>query len=193
MINRSKLLFLTIVATLIAPVSPSAYADPPPWAPAHGWRKKHDPYYIGYSGRKWGRDYGIIRGECQWETIGTVLGGVVGGAIGSSVGKDGNRAVAIIIGGAIGAVIGNQIGKAIDQNDRGCIGHALELGGDRQTIYWHNPQARIDYELTPIRGFSANGQKCREYELATIMNGSRETSVQKACRAGNATWKPYQD
>ena len=25
-------------------------ADPPPWAPAHGWRKKHDPNYVGYTG-----------------------------------------------------------------------------------------------------------------------------------------------
>lgn len=193
MMNRMKAVILTIVTALIIPIAPSAYADPPPWAPAHGWRKKHDPYYTGYSGRKWGRDYGIIRGQCQWEAIGTVLGGVVGGAIGSSVGKDGNRAVAIIIGGAIGAVIGNQIGKEIDRNDRGCIGHALELGSDRQTIAWVNPNNHLEYELTPMRGFSANGRKCREYELAVIADGRRETSTQKACRAGDATWKPYQD
>ena len=193
MINRLKPLILTIATALIMPVAPSAYADPPPWAPAHGWRKKHDPYYVGYSGRKWGKDYGIIRGECQWETIGAVLGGAVGGAIGSSVGKDGNRAVAIIIGGAIGAVIGNQIGKEIDRNDRGCIGHVLELSGDHHPVRWTNPHDHIDYELTPIRGFSANGQKCREYELTMIAGGNRQTSTQKACRAGDATWKPYRD
>ncbi len=28
--------------------SPSpGYADPPPWAPAHGWRRKHDGRYTG--------------------------------------------------------------------------------------------------------------------------------------------------
>jgi len=25
---------------------PVSYADPPPGAPAHGWRKKHDPLYL---------------------------------------------------------------------------------------------------------------------------------------------------
>lgn len=46
----------------------TSYADPPAHAPAHGWRKKHDPYYQGYSGYQWQRDYGVIRGECQWQT-----------------------------------------------------------------------------------------------------------------------------
>ena len=30
-----------------------ALADPPKHAPAHGWRKKHDPYYVGFSGYRW--------------------------------------------------------------------------------------------------------------------------------------------
>lgn len=80
---------LTIIAALLLPASPVAYTDPPPWAPAHGWRKKHDPYYQGYSGTHWEQDYGIINGKCNREAIGTALGGAVGGAIGSSVGKDG--------------------------------------------------------------------------------------------------------
>ena len=29
-------------------------ASPPDWAPAHGWRKKNDPAYAGYSGRDLG-------------------------------------------------------------------------------------------------------------------------------------------
>ena len=37
---------------LTAAVPQGAYADPPPWAPAHGWRKKHDPNYVGYTGKK---------------------------------------------------------------------------------------------------------------------------------------------
>lgn len=191
--NRTKVLFLTFFFALILPVAPSTYANPPPWAPAHGWRKKNDPYYVGYSGKKWGKDYGVIEGVCQWETIGTVLGGVTGGAIGGSVAKKGDRAVAIIIGAAIGAIIGNRIGKSIDDNDRGCIGHALELGRDRKTIHWTNPNNHLDYEVTPLRGFSANGQKCREYELAIIDNGERNISTEKACRSANATWKPYRN
>ena len=40
-------------------------ADPPSHAPAHGWRKKHDPYYEGYTGRKWADDYGVKSGRCD--------------------------------------------------------------------------------------------------------------------------------
>ena len=48
------------VAGLILPGT--AIADPPAHAPAHGWRAKNDPYYVGYTGRHWTDDYGI-RGE----------------------------------------------------------------------------------------------------------------------------------
>ena len=34
-----------------------ALSQPPPHAPAHGWRKKNDPYYVGYTGRQWERDF----------------------------------------------------------------------------------------------------------------------------------------
>lgn len=189
MFKSMTLAFIALTITL--PIAPSAYADPPPWAPAHGWRKKHDPYYVGYSGKKWGQDYGVIKGECNWQEVGTVLGGVVGGAVGASVSKKGNKAIAIIVGSVLGAVIGNQIGKTVDQNDRGCVGHALELGSDHQTIYWNNPHTGIDYQVTPISGFTRNGMKCREYVLDLSGEGISESSHQKACRAQNGTWQAY--
>lgn len=77
------------LAVILFPQAPAVYADPPPWAPAHGWRKKHDPYYVGYAGHQWPNDYGISSGRCNREAVGTALGGIVGGAIGSTVGKKG--------------------------------------------------------------------------------------------------------
>lgn len=190
MINRTKLIILTFSAALILPVAPSAYADPPPWAPAHGWRKKHDPYYVGYSGKKWNKDYGIISGECNWQAIGTVLGGVVGGAVGASVGKDGNKTVAIIIGSVLGAVIGNQVGKSIDDNDRGCIGHSLELAHDRQTVRWVNPDNGINYRVTPLSSFTKNGRKCRDYMLYMSGNDIDDSRQERACLMSDGVWKP---
>jgi surface antigen len=189
MINRSRLIILTLFSALILPVAPSAYADPPSWAPAHGWRKKHDPYYVGYSGKEWGRDYGVISGECNWQAVGTVVGGVIGGAVGASVGKE-DKAIAVILGSVIGAVIGNRIGKSIDDNDRGCIGHALELAHDRQTVRWVNPETNINYRVTPISGFTDNGRKCREYMLYMSGNGEDESLHEKACLVSKGTWKP---
>lgn len=185
---RQKTCLLTIAAALLLPAAPATYADPPPWAPAHGWRKKHDPYYQGYSGTHWEQDYGIINGKCNRQAIGTALGGVVGGAIGSSVGKDGNRGAAIILGTVLGAVIGNRIGKALDDSDRACIGHALELAADRRTVAWSGSEG-LNYMVTPTGSFDRNGMKCREYRLRVNGRDVDEDRSEKACLVSEGRWE----
>lgn len=186
----NKFVLAAACATLIAPLSPTVYADPPPWAPAHGWRKKHDPYYTGYSGRQWERDYGIVYGNCNREAIGTVLGGAVGGAIGSTVGKGDNRGVAILIGSVLGAVVGNRIGKQMDDADRGCIGHALELAADRKTVRWAGAN-QLHYELTPLKSIDRNGMKCREYRLRVNGRNIDEDRVERACLVEEGRWEAW--
>jgi surface antigen len=170
----------------LATTSFPAPADPPPWAPAHGWRKKHDPNYVGYTGKKWDRDYGVLEGKCFAKTVGTVLGGVAGGAVGSKVG-DGS-AVAVIVGAAIGAVIGNKIGGQIDNADRGCVGHALELAGERKSVAWTNPNTGIAYRLTPTANLNRGGTPCREFEMSA---GKKHKDKAKgvACRTGEGVWE----
>src|SRR5690606_27206668 len=120
-----------LVSLTLLPVP--APADPPPHAPAHGWRKKNDPTYVGYTGRKWERDYGIVDGRCNPAAVGAVLGGATGGVVGARVSRPDDPPIAIILGTAIGAVIGHAIGKEFDEADRACMGHALELAGERRT------------------------------------------------------------
>lgn len=187
--NRYKTTLLALLTcTFIIPASPPVYADPPSWAPAHGWRKKQDPYYQGYSGTHWERDYGIINGKCNREAIGTVLGGAVGGAIGSSIGKDSNRGAAIILGTVLGAVIGNRIGKSMDDADRACIGHALELAADRRTVTWTGAEG-ISYMVTPLNSFDNGGQKCREYRLRMNGRGISEDRNERACLVREGQWE----
>ena len=188
--NRIYFMPALIACTLLIPLSPAAYADPPPWAPAHGWRKKHDPYYTGYSGTHWNDDYGIIEGNCNRDKIGAVIGGVVGGAIGSTVGKGDGRTAAIIVGTVLGAVVGHEIGERIDKADRACIGHALELAADNRTVVWNNPNAGLNYRLTPVRGMEIDGRKCREYDLTVRGNGIDEKRREKACQVSEGTWQP---
>lgn len=183
----SHTILLAAVIALLLPTSPAAYADPPPWAPAHGWRKKHDPYYLGYSGRKWHDHYGIIDGRCNRAAIGTVLGGAVGGAIGATVGKGDNRTVAIILGTALGAVIGHQIGKELDEADRGCIGHALELAADKRTVSWTGANDWT-YRITPLRNFDHDGKKCREYRLRISGRDIHEDRYERACLVRPGEW-----
>jgi len=180
----------TLAAAALAVVLPvNVYGDPPPWAPAHGWRKKNDPYYTGYSGRRWDKDYGVVQGQCNREAVGAAVGGVVGGAVGSQIGKGSGRDVAIVIGTVAGAVIGAQIGRDLDNADRACMGHALELAGDNRRVRWSNPDTGTTYLLTPVRGFARSGHPCREFNLRTTHGGRSETGKGQACQTGDGTWQ----
>src|SRR5690349_5184200 len=86
-----------LIASSLIVWTGSAFADPPAHAPAHGWRKKHDPYYVGYTGVSWERDYEISSGRCNREEIATVVGGIVGGAIAHRVAEE-HPAVGTIVG-----------------------------------------------------------------------------------------------
>lgn len=186
---RVPALVASFVAALSLALPSATWADPPSHAPAHGWRKKHDPYYMGYTGKKWPQDYGIIEGSCNRTAIGAVLGGAVGGAVGSTIGKGDGRTVAIIVGTVLGAAIGAKIGKDMDQTDRACIGHALELGGDKHRVAWTNEETGVRYLVTPLRGFEQNGQQCREFTTKTTYKGKTIEEKSKACRAGEGEWR----
>src|SRR4026207_14687 len=98
--TKATLVMLSSLAVWAGP----AFADPPAHAPAHGWRKKHDPYYVGYTGVSWGRDSEISSGRCNRGDKGAALGGIVGGAIANRVAEE-HRAVGTIIGVIAGATI----------------------------------------------------------------------------------------
>jgi surface antigen len=187
---RSQLHFaaarvVAIVATLACL---PALADPPDHAKAHGWRKKHDPAYVGYTGRQWERDYGIVEGRCNRDDIGTVVGAVVGGAIGSQIGDGKERTVAIIVGSVLGAVVGREIGRDLDERDRACVGHSLELVKVGQKVRWVNERTRVTYLLTPLAAVKSDPRDCRRFALQATLDGKSRTSESRACRTGDGTW-----
>jgi surface antigen len=185
--KRGTAPLLTLLALMTLLPVDASFADPPPWAPAHGWRKKHDPHYVGYEGRRWPSDYGVMRGGCDLQAIGAVLGGAVGVTIGSRVGERDERAVATVIGAVLGAVIGAQVGRSMDEEDRACVGHALELVDDGRPVYWENAYTGAQYTVTP--GRALNGDRiCREFLLDVDVKGRRDRSQHVACRSGNGRW-----
>jgi surface antigen len=186
--NRLKQTAKNLLVGLTLLCSFNAFAEPPDHAKAHGWRKKHDPNYVGYTGRTWERDYGILDGTCNRKEIGTVVGAVVGGAIGSQVGDGSGRTVAIILGSVIGAAIGREIGRDLDNGDRACIGHALELAKDGQRVRWANEKTGVTYVVSPLAASKA-GDSCRPYKLTATYKGKSNTSDGKACRSGDGEWK----
>jgi len=184
------------VALSVVPLS--SFAEPPAHAKAHGWRKKNDPSYPGYQGRTWEKDYGVTAGKCNTAAVGAVLGGVAGGVIGSQVGKGEDRPVAIVVGTVLGAVIGHEIGAEIDESDRACMGHALELAGESRTVSWTNAATGVNYVLTPTRNFKEGATPCREFTAkVSKASGKQAKKGQKArapvravaCRKGNGEWE----
>ncbi|MGQ0429742.1 MAG: glycine zipper 2TM domain-containing protein [Gammaproteobacteria bacterium] len=169
--------------------APAALADPPPHAPAHGWRKKNDPYYVGYTGYRWHDDYGISGGRCDRERVGTVLGAVVGGAIGASVADRDDRLIAILAGATIGAIIGREIGEDMDRNDHACFGHSLELLEDGRRVRWDGARAGLFWVLTPDRRFERDGRVCRHFTLIREFNGRAFKKHGSACRFGDGDWR----
>jgi surface antigen len=186
---KATLLMVSSFIVWAAPV----LADPPAHAPAHGWRKKNDPHYVGYTGKQWDHDYDITGGSCNRQEIATVIGGIAGGAIARRVAEPENRTVATIVGVIAGAVIGNRIGKELDEADRSCFGHALEIGQTGQRITWTNETNGLRYELSPGADRPRATQACREYTLVTIADRRDRTShTGLACQSAPGVWQVAQ-
>ena len=185
---RARRVLARLALVLLIALPCIALAAPPAWAPAHGWRKKHDPAYAGYSGRQWERDYGVSLGRCDRAAVGAVLGGAAGGVIGSQVGEGGQRGVATVIGAVIGATVGAEIGRRMDQADRSCVGHALELAQPGQTIAWTNHNTGVAYQLTPADEAREPGEGCRRFQLVATGTFGLSEGHTVACSAPDGTW-----
>jgi len=184
---RKSVVFL--IAVVVGSFSVQALADPPAHAPAHGWRKKHDPYYVGYTGTKWERDYDVSSGRCNREEIGAVLGGVAGGVVGSKVTSPQNRTVGIIIGAAAGALIGARIGRELDEGDRGCFGHVLEIARPGHQVTWENRTTGVSYSLVPGEGRQDGAGMCRDFTLVASAGAGKSKRTGNACQTSRGVWK----
>jgi surface antigen len=184
-----------LAAILAVPCA--SLAAPPDWAPAHGWRKKNDPSYAGHSGREWEYDYGVRSGSCDRGRIGQVLGGVVGGVAGGAIGAEvakgsPQRDVAIVVGTVVGAAIGSEVGRRMDKTDRSCVGHALELADDGQSVRWTNPNTRMTYQLTPVDA-DRGDDGCRRFRLIAHGSFGLSEGLTVACTDGTGVWQPESD
>lgn len=184
----SRLYFSSAAAVLTLLITFPAPADPPAHAPAHGWRKKHDPEYVGYTGTKWERDYDVASGRCNREEIGAVLGAAVGGAVGSRS-SDEHRAVATILGVAIGGLLGAKIGRELDEEDRACVGHAFEIGASGKRVTWVNARTGVTYVLIPGAAPKGKDKRCRAFVLTASHGKLSEERRGNACQIRAGQWR----
>ncbi|MDX1485100.1 MAG: RT0821/Lpp0805 family surface protein [Alphaproteobacteria bacterium] len=162
---------------------------PPPWAPAHGYRRKHRGAGQYVERGEYRTPYGIDLGTCNREEIGAVIGGVAGGALGSRIGKGDGRLAATIVGTIAGAVIGGRIGRSLDEADETCMGQALEHAPTDRPVRWRNSSNGGEYEMIPQRTYQrGDGRYCRDYTARATVGGRAQTVTGVACRRSDGTW-----
>ena len=177
---------------------------PPPWAPAHGYRRKHghkrhhehhhhyryhydDEHHHEYASTF--PDVGIELGRCNRELVGGILGGVAGGVVGSQVGKGSTRTAVTIGGTIVGVLIGGAIGRSMDEADHACVAHTLEQAPPRHAVTWSDPHGR-HYEVVPLDSYEgAQGRTCREYRTTATIGGSNQQIYGTACRDADGSWQ----
>jgi len=194
--QRLQGIMKSVPAALLAlAIASPAPADPPPWAPAHGYRNKYPDHYeqpllLPWQGRNYASPY-IRDGRCDRDTLGAVLGGVVGGVAGSQIGKGSGRTAATIAGTVIGILVGRSIGRSMNASDQQCTGQVLEYAPDQTSVYWRNPDNGTGYSVTPIDTWrNQDGRYCREYRTRAMIGGRSEQVYGRACRQADGSWVP---
>jgi surface antigen len=190
----------------------NAYADPPSWAEAHGYREKH-----GHGDKHRGKDdeddddeddddnrrvrrarvqpvyaapYGIEQGTCNRQLLGKVLGGATGAAIGSQIGRGNGKTAAIVGGAIIGVIVGGNIGRSMDQVDQGCVGQILEHAPGGMQVAWTDSNNGERYRVTPDRPYrNDQGAYCRNYLTNAVIDGYNQQVSGTACRQPNGLWR----
>jgi surface antigen len=128
------------------------------------------------------------------EGVGTVIGGAGGAWAGSTIGKGSGRIVATAAGTLLGAFLGNQIGRSLDRVDEmhaeQSAQQALERYPDGQSASWSNPNTGHSGYTTPTTTYqTSQGQYCREYQTAVVIDGQTQSAHGTACRQPDGTWQ----
>ena len=175
--------------------SAPAPADPPPWAPAHGYRAKKGKHKRQESRAVHQLPPGLQRGHCRHRmfddaTVGTLIGAAAGGLVGSHIRKGDGKLAATALGTLLGAVIGSQVSGNIARPDEICFNQTFEHAPDRETITWNNTRQGAEYQVTPTKTVrTRSGEYCREYQAKASVGGRITDTYGTACRQPDGSWK----
>ncbi len=177
---RSVLIAAMAVSFIASTPAGTAFADPPPWAPAHGYRAKYPDIDIGTCNRSLSSS----------QLVGGALGAIVGGLLGSKVGKGDGKLAATAAGTLLGALAGASIAQSMDTADNECVRKALDAAPDRREVSWQNPDANAQYKVTPVKSYNNRaGRYCREYITEAVIGGRTEKVYGTACRQPDGAWE----
>jgi len=185
-----------LVVTLVGWPSPAAAQTPSPG------RNASD--YTGYSGTRWSTDYGIGAGRCDRDQIVVEPSGSGQTLVQRHEENLKNRTVGII--GATqgtGLLLSTRVDGRLDERDRRCLGHVLELGTAGRQVGWTNGTTRQTYavvvsEYTPSSSLPSGARpgakdRCRVLLLTTVVAGvgaagRGNTEKLIACEANPGVW-----
>lgn len=188
----------------LAFVAPPVSADPPPWAPAHGYRAKKGQGAHKHKNKKWRKqesraEYvlppGLQNGRCRPglfdpRVVGGVIGAAAGGYAGSKFGKGDGKLAATALGTLVGAVIGHAVGDRLAQDEDICFSQTFEHVPDRETIVWTDRSHGAQYQVTPQKTIkTASGEYCREYTAKALVGSKPVDTYGTACRQPDGSWK----
>lgn len=155
---------------------------PPPWAPAHGYRRQMEQPQ-GYM-----PSFDIGSGGCNRDLIGGILGAAAGGLLGAQIGDGRGQLAATAAGTVAGMLLGANIGRGFDRTDRMCMGQALEYAPENQPVVWQGSSGG-EYRMVPVRTYQSAGTYCREYQSVITVGGRRQQGYGTACRQPDGSWQ----
>ena len=183
---RGIALLVGIALLISATWAPApAFAEPPPWAPAHGYRAKFRDIGAGTCQR------GLLSPEIVGLLAGAALGGYAGSKIVKGKGKRKSKLAATGAGVFLGALVGSAIGRSMGSADQLCVAKSLESAHDNQAVAWRNPDSDANYRVTPSRSFNdrTTGRYCREYIAEAVIAGEVQQTYGTACRQPDGAWE----
>ncbi len=185
-----KVLSAALIVLCAAVWSAPTAAEPPPWAPAWGYRAKHKGKNKHRLQQAYVPPYDIGLGRCNRDLIVGLLGGAAGGLLGAQIGKGRGQLAAVAAGTLLGFLVGNNVGRSMDEADQTCLTQSLEHAEDGQEIAWNNPDSGARYQVTPTKTIEvAEGRYCREYTTTAVIGGKTQSTYGKACRQPDGSWR----
>lgn len=136
----------------------------------------HAATYVGYTGKQWANDYGVVTGTCQADQL----------AKASDALSAPDPLTAILkITPPLSKLLNEKAPLPADAPiDAACFGHALELVPAGQRIHWVNPVSGATVHL--ILGNTSD--TCRMFSGVTITSHDKKTFRGLACSHEHGIW-----
>jgi hypothetical protein len=144
--------------------------------------------FRGFSGVHWPSDFGVRAGQCDRNRI--TENPRRSDAI-ASLGQRRalNRSAAMLVGGRIPDLLPAKLGAEVDEGDRACMGHVLELGASSRWVRWDNGATGLHYEMRPDTGRDGIAGSCRAFRLEVSGNAAHAKLKAMACETGPGLWQ----